>query len=331
MLKQILSHSYLICNEGNSFYNTAFSDVKKLEQVFYYPTYLHGLSWINKLIVRLNYSYNINRYIREPFRWYVRRCLFRDFLMKSHMPCLIFIGNFHLHQSLLPYLKQQYPKLRLVLYLGDLVSTKSQLNLDYAHTLFDLIVSYDQADANKYQLEYYPTPYSLMSNIEEGSPNQYDIYFCGKAKNRYDEIIKMYKHFVSQGLKCDFYLYDVLKNRRIAGDGLHYDVPMSYIENIQQLNKSKAILEIMQQGAVGYTPRLWEAIMYNKYLITNNESVTTSSYYSPDSMFLTYEYLSAKRDISKPLVYPQSLKDALSPIYFLSFIDAQLKNKRCDI
>jgi len=57
---------------------------------------------------------------------------------------------------------------------------------------------------------------------------------------------------------------------------------MPYNEMLYYTVNSKCILEVNQGGAVGYTSRFLEAVMYNKKLLTNNCSIQKSAFFSPE-------------------------------------------------
>lgn len=48
---------------------------------------------------------------------------------------------------------------------------------------------------------------------------------------------------------------------------------MTYQENIQHTLHTRCLLEIMQQGGLGYTQRVMEAICEGKKLLTNNSTI----------------------------------------------------------
>ncbi len=322
-----LNYNYVICTPGG-FYDISFADVVNLANVRYFSSHYSGLhSWFQRALFRINFSKQINHWIKEPFSFYVNSRLYRNDLFDKQNTIVVFCANvgYVYNTSYIHYLKQRNPHLKFVLYFTDLVSKTENVDLDYIRNTFDVIISYDRGDANKYDFKYYPTPYSRIYNESlDVDTEEYDLYFCGKAKDRYQTIFHIYEQCVSKGLKCDFYLYNLSEDKRIYGEGLHYDIPMSYVENIRQLQKSRAILEIMQRNADGFTPRLWEAIMYDKHLLTNNEAVFNSVYcdnvgvHSIDILERKDGYFEIKNNVK----YSDNLKKSISPIAFLEYIES---------
>ena len=91
--------------------------------------------------------------------------------------------------------------------------------------------------------------------------------------------------------------------------------------NLAYAAKSKCILEIMQENADGYTPRLWEAIMLNKHLLTNNSAIKYGEYKNLDSTHLIDE-CSSLDFINDKVFYSKEIKEKKLPINLLFKIDS---------
>ena len=68
--------------------------------------------------------------------------------------------------------------------------------------------------------------------------------------------------------------------------GIIYIQLIDYNQILDELQKFDTVLEVVQPGQVGVTLRYYEAITYNKKLITNNEMVKKLPFYNPDYMFV---------------------------------------------
>jgi len=191
--------------------------------------------------------------------------------------------------------------------------------------IYDVIYSYNRADCVQYGLKYYPTPYSSLPLPPNPSLEDTDVFYCGRAKTRYKVIIDAYNELTNQGLKCDFYLSSVPES--CPGiDGIHYNQNMTYIEYLQHLSHTKALLEVMQEDADGFTPRLWESIMYDKHLITNNQFIKDSVFYNALYMHDLRQSISeASSFITEPVSYSETEKERLSPVHFLYDIEKTLE------
>ena len=66
---------------------------------------------------------------------------------------------------------------------------------------------------------------------------------------------------------------------------IHYGL-LPYEENIAKILESNCILEIVREGFIGFTQRYYEAIVYNRKLLTNNAEIKELPYY--DERYMQY-------------------------------------------
>ncbi len=314
--------NYIIAGGTAGYYRAAYSDVCGLDNVMYYSSYIDGIqSKFKRFLVRANFNIKLNRFLKTPLRKIVNPWLFPNRFGNKNLCFLFFECEFAVLNSDYPaYLRRRYPGAKLVLYMQDVVSSLPYYDMGKYKKEFDLILSYDKGDCRRYGLQYYPTPYSKLE-LKATSNERIDVFFCGASKDRYNEIIDAYKKCTEEGLKCKFFITDVPSDKQIVGDGLIYNKTISYKENLSYVAQSKCILEIMQKGANGNTFRLWEAIMYDKHLLTNNTDVVESRYYSPDFVHIVNESVPISGWIDKKVVIPASVKCMLSPTRMLEFIE----------
>lgn len=196
-------------------------------------------------------------------------------------PCLLSVLRKKHSRKTYPflfYLKRNYPDAKFAIYYQDLIATHPHTDINWIKQHFDLVLSYDYNDAERYGILYYPTPYSSIP-VETGIGTEKDLYFLGATKNRFTEIIEAYESCTQNGLKCDFNLVGVPGKQQVYKDDIHYIKSMPYRENLSRASRSKCLLEILQKNAKGYTPRMWEAILLGKKIMTNNPTVRYSPFY----------------------------------------------------
>lgn len=322
-----LRYNYVIIGAGG-YYLVGYHDIINLPCVSYHKDYYEGYdSFIERQLVRWCFSRKVNRFIHTPFSWFVFPKLYPHHFVDEKPLCFLFFGNTQqIYQTdYLQYLRRTYPSSKIVLYMQDIVSQNHELNFESARRQFDLLLSYDKGDARKYNMEYYPTPMSLFSVNPLPTLPDTDIYFCGKGKDRYPLIHSIYKQCTGMGLVCDFYITEVPVEAEHV-EGINYNRPLTYIENLQHIVKTKCILEIMQGGANGYTPRTWESIVYKKHLLTNNNILDNSPYFYS----LGHHNLESIEDnsilqwIRNKVTYPKEICELISPVNLLKFIDQKL-------
>ena len=185
-------------------------------------------------------------------------------------------------------------------------------------------MSYNKTDAEKYGLLYHPTQYSSIEIPKNDFIPYSDVYFLGAAKNRFESIIKAFEYFKANGLKCDFYVTDVPRKERKYTNEIKYIKHMSYIENLQHIDKTKAILELMQEKSTGFTLRMWEAITYEKLLITNNKAVEKLKDNSNGFVVLNNPNNNWQDLLNLRVKYDSSWEKQMSVKHFLEFIENNL-------
>lgn len=254
-----------------------------------------------------------------------RRWLIGDYVDVGKRLCFVFLmrwlkpGN----EDLFLTIRRRYPDAMIVVYLEDLYETG--VNLDYSMMTrhADLVVSYDKGDAAKHGFLYYPTFLSAVSLPACGKKHT-DVAFCGASKQRYDLIVRTYEALVSRGLECDFMVSRLHPGQKKAGGIRYIRYLIPYQEYLSHVMRSDCLLEIMQDNATGYTLRTWEAILYDKVLLTNNKAIKEAPFYNPEQ-FIYFETpddipgcLSSGRQVHNPY------SGNLSPVKFFDFLASRL-------
>lgn len=325
-----LKYNYVIIGYGG-YYKVGYNDIMSLPNVSYHTSYYSGInSKLKRLLVRLTFSRVVNKFFKYPFSNYVYPIIYPHSFSDNKPICFFFFGlAYYAYQSTyIDYLRRQYKKCKIVIFMQDLVNSKSKEHLDIekARNVSDLLLSYDMGDCKRYNMLFHPTPMSHVAIQTDSSIEESDVYYCGMAKTRYPVIHQLYRTLTSMGLKCDFNLMKMPEKEKKM-EGVNYPEELfSYEENLKHINRTKCIVEIQQDHADGYTPRLWESIIYDKHLLTNNKCVFSSPYYYSEGIHdvLCVNDSSLSALIKKQIVYPQAIKESLSPIHLLNFIDSHL-------
>lgn len=146
--------------------------------------------------------------------------------------------------------------------------------------------TYSDKDSKKYGFKYNTTFY-FKELTAKGSRQDYDIFFVGRDKGRLNLLLEYKKRFEDMGLKTYFHItptkWYMLKSNPIYKENISYD------DILDEISKSKAILDIIQNPDDGLTLRTMESIFLNKKLITNNKIVTNYDFYHPRNMFILGE------------------------------------------
>jgi hypothetical protein len=321
-------YNFVFFSTPSDFYDIAYKDIRHLQNVRYIRNILEPKNVLLKFCFKFHFYFQYKNKIYNPFKAIWNKYLFENDFKDDNPICFIFnermlyLDNY----CFVDYLKDVYPNAKFVCYLQDLIRTINNVNIEVIVNKFDLSISYDKGDAKKYGLFYYPTPYSFHQPIMLNSVKSSDVFFVGRAKNRLNEILAIYVKLKEKGLSCDFHIMGVEPKDQLYAEDIHYNTLMSYEENLEHVMKTKCLLEIMQQGALGYTFRTWEAIMYNKPLLTNNTFIGQAPFYKSQYIHIYVDSddldLSFIDNLNQEIDY--QYKEKLDPKFLLDFIEARI-------
>ena len=320
-----LKYNYVMFGNPADFIRISHGDLNKVD----YAKYLiRRIDTDNKLLTKLyqiHTSPKTNKLFKLPGQKFWNRFAFKGKFNDDKPICFIFNpGSKWVKNGLIEYLRKTYPDCKIAFICADLVKYICK-GMDYhkLRPVADVAVSFDHKDCEEYGMINYPLLYSPYDFEKNTDISESDVYFVGKAKDRLDDIISAYEKLRDAGLKCDFYITGVRKEDQKYPDEITYGSQMSYVENLNHIRQTKALLEIMQQGGHGYTLRTCEAIMYDKKMITNNPEIKNASFYSPEriSVFEDVSEIDADFVLREPQKVDYQFKDKLSPLKFLEFLD----------
>lgn len=149
------------------------------------------------------------------------------------------------------------------------------------------VYTFDPGDAQQYGLTLTRQVYRHVDAFRKALPEQWDIYFLGKDKNRFATLRALGEQWQGFALRT--------RLRMLPEPGRTYPqtpvvefLPDSidYHTNIDAINRARCLLEITQANQSGLTVRCLEALFFDKKLITNNPSVRMLPVYSPARFFI---------------------------------------------
>lgn len=269
-----------------------------------------------------------NSVIELPFNnlWFQYYDIFDVILRCSHL--IVVDGALNqLNISELKQCKKINPNIKISLYLLNSISSKSPVlkGVRKKSHLFswDYIFTFDHKDAEKYGYIYAGFMYYSKHTLIPISKIKYDAHFVGGLKgNRTDLICSVYSYLRNHGVICDFNLMHSSDKEGSILEGVNYYYGWRpYDEVLQKVNESNCIVEILQEGQQGSTLRYFEAVCYNKKLLTNNPSITSFPFY--DSRYMMY--FSRVEDIDFDWIKKQEVVDynynnEFSPKTFVNLI-----------
>lgn len=281
---------------------------------------------ILRFLHRIHTAPKINRVLPLPFREYWFKKYFIPHRKVLTPYCFVFQAGYlnmiHDFRGYIEYLKKRFPSSRFVLFYEDRIATMNMpLTPVGMRDYFNLQISYDPGEAESYGLLYHHTAASTCNiEVHDNIPES-DVFLLASAKDRLAAYQQIYDNLVSNGIKCEFYISRVPKELRRSNDGIHYiDKDMPYKRSLEYICKCKCILDIQQGHAVGFTQRLWEAVLYDKKLLTDNDAIINSDYYDCRYVSKVNNGYCDLDFIRSNQVFINPFKDRVSPISLLNFI-----------
>lgn len=143
--------------------------------------------------------------------------------------------------------------------------------------------SHNHGDCEKRGLIFNTIMYDKNLLLPESKPIC-DTFFLGYLKDRKEKMAALYQVITDVGLTPRFVIVGTEDT-----EALPFEFSKSrigYYEYLEMLSKSRAILDISQEGQDGYSLRVMEAIFFNKKLITTNAAVRDADFYDPDKILV---------------------------------------------
>ncbi len=155
------------------------------------------------------------------------------------------------------------------------------------YTYWDDIVTFDPVDAKRYGFSFNGFNYYSKMPLTETQRIVNDIYYIGSLKGGRGTLINdVYNYLTSNAVKCRFDMrYSNSRDRKKYNQNINWirkSIPYSNV--LKNVSESNCILEILQNNQAGPSLRFFEAVIYNKKLLTNNCHIVDFPYYNPQYM-----------------------------------------------
>lgn len=177
-------------------------------------------------------------------------------------------------ESIAEYIKSKNSNCKIILYFWNPINPNNIHILKDTNT--DEFWSFDKKNAKKYKLLYNPQFYTNQIKLNEVEKEN-DVLFLGRAKNRKRIIEEIDNKMKQEGISTKFYIIEKDKNL------------IDYQEYLKMIEKSKCILDIVNEGQNGLTLRCMEALFLKRKLITNNKEIKNYDFYNSNNVFIVGE------------------------------------------
>lgn len=334
-----LHYNYVIFNSNDNnkirknsegYYTICLNDLIGNKNIHVVSQPLDYAPTIVRYLFCFHHSERVRRKINIPGRniWYPY--YFKN-IFNDDLPLCFIILNPHISVDYLKYLRKKHPKCRIVAIHRDLVKIWKETNPDFFNNpIFDLEMTFDENEAKKYGMLYFSEFESKMQIPVDANYPLSDVFFAGKAKDRLDRLMEIYHLLTAAGIKCHYYLTEVPESKRENHLDIEYaDKQMTYKQMLYYTVNTQCLLDINQKGAVGYTSRFLEAVMYGKKLITDNNSIKRTKFYNPNFILC----INKPQDIDVSFIKKDVVdvdyhyNDEFSPKHLIEQIDLELSKK----
>lgn len=149
---------------------------------------------------------------------------------------------------------------------------------------FDKVYSYDTEDVKKYN-------FNLLTNYiydESNYKNIQDIFFnISTYDHRFDVIESCASYLNKKKWSYNIKVYNPtpIEHKYVT----HITQQIQVKEVIDQLKKSKIIIEIQRNDQTGLSFRVFEALGHRKKLITTNKDIVNYDFYNPNNILVIDE------------------------------------------
>lgn len=228
---------------------------------------------------------NIQRLSKKLNLWFLYLLFIKDWKTKliECDSCIIFDSAFSI--SLVKAIKFSNPNIKIYIYLWNPTFKDISIvdKLEKVKNIVE-IYSFDKNDCKKYGFKFSPMVYNFDVK-NDYKDILYDVIFVGYIKNRQQTLLKFYNKLKSTNHNLYFYVLNNINTKEKLPFELHNDY-LDYSEYKEKMLRSKAVLDIVQDGQIGLTIRTMEAICYGKKLITNNIDIVNYDFYNKNNIFV---------------------------------------------
>lgn len=192
-------------------------------------------------------------------------------------------------EQVLKKYKRKWKNIKYVLFYIDIVDHAVSYHANYLREkkIFDLEYTIDEKDAHRYNMILWKTPYSVCPEYVTKVQKK-DLFFCGVTKNRTGILEKVILDAEKNNIDYAMKIFCKEEEKKIFEKyAKKIDILNEYCEYGKLLEttlEARCILDIVQEGQKALTLRPYEAVVYNRKLLTNNKSIFEFKYYNPNYM-----------------------------------------------
>ena len=250
----------------------------------FFPDYSE-YCYLMPLYKKGNYIHRVYRKIIFRFRLPLYNILFSHWLSIISKVDTIIIFDTGNAPFIINWLRKKYPQKRIILWFWNSIKDTIKPNLIDSSNIE--MWSFDKSDCYNYGLKYNIQFFidenlkCLNNNVET---NEVDVFYVGVDKNRAKLLYELKKIFDNNNISYNF---NLVKYRNSTNDfNIDYKAPLKYLEVLEYIHKSKAIVDLVAEWQTGLTLRPLEALFLKKKLITNMKDIREYDLYNKNNIFI---------------------------------------------
>jgi len=172
-------------------------------------------------------------------------------------------------------------------YLAYLYDSSKRRPIDHLLNvnLFDTVFSFDPDDVKNYKLKPL-TNYIYFDKKPLKEDVEYDCFTISYLDERLETMNRIAEIFHQKNLKSNFVIVGDKKPERIHDDILFSEDRLNQDEVHHKINESKAVLDLLRDEQAGLSFRIFEAMGFQKKIITSNRYVQDFDFYNPENILI---------------------------------------------
>lgn len=311
-----------------------FADLGMQKNVEFLPVFKRYTNAVMRFLIKIIFSRKLNMIFKNPLKKYFYT--FDKFKINKTKNIYFIIPTMSLTKIDIDYLKKikkENENAKLVLLILDSLNASSMhlkcLDNKIYDKVWDLILTFDENDAQKYKFHYLGYSYYSSFYEIEASDKISDIYYIGLLKgNREPLIASIYDECKKNGLKPNINIVSQIRKKINNSNLTTITKHKTYPEVISAIKSTNCILEVLQEGQESQSIRYFEAVVYNKKLLSNNPNLEKLPFY--DERYMKYfekvedidwEWIAKREDID------YKYDNEFSPIHMLEQIEKYFERK----
>lgn len=154
--------------------------------------------------------------------------------------------------------------------------------------LFDRFLIFDVRDLGKYQQCLATTNFYFDDIKAEANPKNKSVFFVGTfMADRIHQLNRLAKFFNEKNYESNIFLQIKPSNNSFVYPTIHrLKEGLDFKENLILLQNSNVVLDFKNEVHYGLSFRTFEAVGFEKKLITNNPLVKQFDFYNPSNIFV---------------------------------------------